>query len=46
MWQRKRESVLVSEVSSFQALNCMQELFLGKEKVSLLEVSSFQGCPY
>ena len=45
------ESVLISEVS----LYCTQELFLGKEKVSLLErcphfrgvlreVSSFQGC--
>ena len=31
------ESVLISEVSLFQGLNCMQELFLGKEKMSLLE---------
>ena len=28
---------MISEVSLFQGLNCMQELFLGKEKVSLLE---------
>ena len=35
------ESVHISEVSSFQGLNCMQELFLGKEKVSLLE-----KCPH
>ena len=31
------ESVHISEVSLFQGLNCMQELLLGKEKVSLLE---------
>ena len=30
------ESVHISELSLFQELNCMQELFLGKEKVSLL----------
>ena len=30
-----------SEVSLFQGFNCMQELFLGKEKVSLLE-----RCPH
>ena len=35
------ESVHISEVSLFQGLNCMQELFLGKEKVSLLE-----RCPH
>ena len=35
------ESVHISEVSSFQGLNCMQQLFLGKERVSLLE-----RCPY
>ena len=35
------ESVHISEVSSFQGLNCMQELFLVKEKVSLLE-----RCPH
>ena len=31
------ESVRISEVSLFQEFNCMQELLLGKEKVSLLE---------
>ena len=31
------ESVIVSEVSSFQRLKCMQELYLGWEKVSCLE---------
>ena len=31
------ESVVVSEVSSFQRLNCMQEWYLGWEKVSYLE---------
>ena len=35
------ESVHISEVSLFQGLNCMQELFLGEEKVSLLE-----RCPH
>ena len=35
----ERKGVLIREVSSFQGLNCMQELFLGKEKVSLLERS-------
>ena len=30
------ESVNISEVSLFQRLNCMQELFFGKEKMSLL----------
>ena len=30
------ESVDISEVSLFQELNCMQKLFFGKEKVSLL----------
>ena len=34
------ESVVVSEVSSFQRLICMQEWYLGWEKVSCLE-----GCP-
>ena len=33
----ERKGVLIREVPSFQGLNCMQELFLGKEKVSLLE---------
>ena len=33
--------VLIGEMSSFQGLNCMQELLLGKEKVSLLE-----RCPH
>ena len=32
----KEESVLIREVSSFQGLNCIQELFLGKEKVSII----------
>ena len=31
------ESVFVSEVSSFQRLKCMQEWYLGWEKVSCLE---------
>ena len=31
------ESVIVSEVSSFQRLKCMQEWLLGLEKVSCLE---------
>ena len=31
------ESVIVSEVSSFQRLICMQEWYLGWEKVSCLE---------
>ena len=31
------ESVVVSEVSSFQRLKCMQEWYLGWEKVSCLE---------
>ena len=38
---QKKVSIIVSEVSLFQGLNCMQELFLGKEKVSLLE-----RCPH
>ena len=38
------ESVRISEVSLFQGLNCMQELFVEKEKgVPIREVSSFQG---
>ena len=32
-----KESVIVSEVSSFQRLKCMQEWYLGWEKVSCLE---------
>ena len=32
-----RRSVIVSEVSSFQRLKCMQEWYLGWEKVSCLE---------
>ena len=41
------ESVLISVVSLFQGLNCLQDLFLGKERkvVLIREVSSFQGCP-
>ena len=35
------ESVIVSEVSSFQRLKCMQEWYLGWEKVSCLE-----RCPH
>ena len=31
------ESVIVSEVSSFQRLKCIQEWYLGWEKVSCLE---------
>ena len=31
------ESFIVSEVSSFQRLKCMQEWYLGWEKVSFLE---------
>ena len=34
---RAEESVIVSEVSSFQRLKCMQEWHLGWEKVSCLE---------
>ena len=37
----KGKGVLIREVSLFQGLNCMQELFLGKEKVSILE-----RCPH
>ena len=33
----EQKSVRIREVSIFQGLNCMQELFLGKEKMSLLE---------
>ena len=32
-----RRSIIVSEVSSFQRLKCMQEWYLGWEKVSRLE---------
>ena len=32
-----QKSVIVSEVSSFQRLKCMQERYLGWEKVSCLE---------
>ena len=46
------ESVVVSEVSSFQRLKCMQEWYLGWEKVSCLErcprfrsVLIERGCP-
>ena len=47
------ESITVSEVSSFQRLKCMQEWYLGWEKVSCLErfpqfrtgVSSYRGVP-
>ena len=31
------ESVLYREVSLFQGLKCMQEWYLGRQKVSLLE---------
>ena len=34
------ESVLYKEVSLYQGLKCMQEWYLGRQKVSLLE-----GCP-
>ena len=37
----ERESVIVSEVSSFQRFKCMQEWYLGWEKVSCLE-----RCPH
>ena len=41
------ESVVVSEVSSFQRLKCMQERYLGLEKVSYLErCPQLRGCPY
>ena len=40
------ESVVVSEVSSFQRLKCMQEWYLGWEKVSWEKVSSVQECPH
>ena len=39
------EIVHISEVSLFQGLNFMQELFLEKQKVSLLERCSHSGCP-
>ena len=40
------ESVLIRAVSLFQGLNCMQELFLVKEKVSILKrCLHFIGCP-
>ena len=32
-----QESVLISGVSFFQGLNCMQEMFFLREKVPLLE---------
>ena len=35
-----QKSVIISEVSSFQRLKCMQEWYLGWEKVFFLEVSS------
>ena len=44
LWQPPdgtEESVHISEVSLFRGLNCMQELFSGKEKVSSLE-----KCPH
>ena len=37
------ESFIVSEVSSFQRLKCMQEWYLGWEKVSCLESSLCKG---
>ena len=40
------ESVIVSEVSSFQGLKCMQEWYLGWKNVLFREVSSAQGCPH
>ena len=36
------ESVIVSEVSSFQRLKCMQEWYLGWEKVSCLEMCQYR----
>ena len=38
-----QKSVIVSEVSSFQRLKCMQEWYLG---VLFREVSSVQECPH
>ena len=35
--ERERERDIVREVSSFQRLKCMQEWYLGREKVSCLE---------
>ena len=41
------ESVVVSEVSSFQRLKCMQEQYLGLEKVSCLErCPQFRSLPH
>ena len=42
----QRKVSLFSEVSSFWRLKCMQEWYLGWEKVSCLEVSSVQECPH
>ena len=36
------ESVIVSEVSSFQRLKCMQEWYLGWEKVSCLKMCQYR----
>ena len=46
--QKREESVVVSEVSSFQRLKCMQEWYiLGVEKgVLFREVSSVQKCRF
>ena len=35
--RKKEESVIYREVSLFQGLKCMQEWYLGRQKVSLLE---------
>ena len=42
----EEESVIVSEVSSFQRLKCMQEWYLGWEKVSCLEGVHSSGVSY
>ena len=39
----EEESVLISEVSLFQGLKSTQTQYLGKKKVSRLEVSLFLG---
>ena len=38
-----QNKIVFSEVFSFQMLKCMQEWYLGREKV---EVSSIEGCSY
>ena len=41
-----QKKVSFIEVSLFQGLKCMQEWYLGRQKVPFREVSSIQGCPY